>query len=120
MAGCPEKTKPPERLFSSAHNDIARRDGKTIQQLPQILIEFGTAGVRYRGMQTNDQITTRQTGALTPKNLARDALDQIATIGALDQFFGNRHAQTGSIESVWAVVQRIEPPANGATKSKNG
>ena len=104
----------------SAHDDIARSGGKTPQQLPQIPIEFGATGIRYRGMQTNDQITARQTRALTPENFARDALDQIAAIGALDQFFGNRHAQTGSIESVWAVVQRIEPPANGATKSKNG
>lgn len=73
---------------------------KATQQLPDIHMEFRAAGSPHVCMQANDQVASRQVFALPPKNLARNALDQIAPIGTLDQFLGHRHAQAGGIQFV--------------------
>jgi len=94
--------------------------GKTSQQLPDIRVEFRAAGSPHRRVQADDQVAGRQVFALPPKNFACDALDQIAPIGALDQFLGHRHTQAGGSQLVWPIVERIETATQRTPESKNG
>jgi len=96
--------------FSGADigSDTLPATGKTIQQLPDIHVEFHAASSPHRRVQANDQITGWQAFTLPPKNLAHNALDQISPIGPPDQLLGHRYAQPGCLQLGWAIVQRIE------------
>lgn len=97
-----------------------RDRGKAAHQLTQIMVEFGAAGLGHRRMQAGDHIAGRQAGALAAEDFARQALHQIAHMGASDQPLGDRHAQARPAAFSGAVMQGIETSAQNAPESKNG
>ena len=87
---------------------------------PTYTLTIGAGGGSNRRMQARDEVVRGQRAALTAEDLARDALHQVAHVGALGQLLRHDHAEARGIEPVRPIVQHVVLAAQGAPKSKNG